>query len=101
MTYEQDWLNIYKDKLQQRDTHFQAINEIEKQLAELTNNMPENLNLFGMYATHPKHGECLITSKYPDLEGDIKIIINNNQADDGTSTLWVKPTDLTIKDEKC
>ena len=101
MTYEQDWLNIYKDKLRQKDTHLEAIDEIEKQIVELINSTPKGFSFFGKHATHENFGDCIIISDEPNKFGEVRIAYPRNGIFECAGAVMVDMPELTIKDNEC
>ena len=52
--------------------------------------------LFGARATHPDHGEGMITSHRPDVDGDVRFMFSDEAIGDGTNYHWVSPSTLTF-----
>ena len=99
MTYEQDWLNIYKDKVKQLRHHEKIAKELRNQIRELWANRPDNMEILGKPAAHTLLGDCIIISTKPYADGSVRILIKDDEEPDGTtstSTL-VALTDLDIK----
>lgn len=97
MTYKQDWLDIYKDKVQQLRKHEKAADELRKQISELWANRPDGMDILGKPAAHPLLGDCIISSDKPYPDGSVRILIIDGGEPDGATSTWVAFTDLTIK----
>lgn len=52
--------------------------------------------LFGAWATHPDHGEGVVTSHHPDGDGEVRFMSPEESSNDGTLGHWVSPSTLTF-----
>ena len=67
-----------------------------KQLRDLLPDPPLPDPLFLAKATHPDHGEGMITSHRPDVDGDVRFMFSDEAIGDGTNYHWVSPSTLTF-----
>ena len=52
--------------------------------------------LFLAKATHPDHGEGIVTSHRPDEDGEVRFMFSDEAIGDGTNYQWVEPSTLTF-----
>ena len=52
--------------------------------------------LFGARATHPEHGEGVVTSHFPVVDGTVRFMFPDEAFGDGTIFQWVSPSTLTF-----
>lgn len=52
--------------------------------------------LFLAKATHPDHGEGVVISHYPDVDGTVRFMVPEEAIGDGTSYRWMNPSTLTF-----
>ena len=78
------------------EPHHVSAAGVLKQLRHLLPDPPLPDPLFLAKATHPEHGEGIITSHRPDEDGDVRFMFSDEAIGDGTNYHWVSPSTLTF-----
>ena len=85
------WEGFTRDEL-----HDVSAAGVLKELRDLLPDPPLPGPLFGARATHPKCGEGIVTSRRPNVDGDVLFMFPDEATDDGKNFQWVEPSTLTF-----